>query len=163
MNGPFFSDLPIGLLPFPFENHAVRALVAARLVALRRLAPRRDGVPSAGRLAFAAAERMVDRVHADAAVVRTKAEPAAAAGLADRDVLVIEIADLADRRETLVVDLPQLARRHLHRCEEAFLGDQLHGRSGRARNLPTLAGLQLDVVNHRAEWNVLQRQAVARQ
>src|SRR5262249_33725657 len=110
MNGPFFSDLPIVLLPFPLENHAARTLVAARLVTLRRLSPRRHGMPSAGRLAFTAAERMVDGVHCDAAVVRTNAEPAAPAGLADRDVLVIEIADLADRREALDVDLPQFAR-----------------------------------------------------
>ena len=73
------------------------------------------------------------------------------------------IADLADRRQALDVDEPDFARRHLHRRVAAFLGHQLHGRSGRPRDLPALARLQLDVVHHRAERNVLQRQAVARQ
>src|SRR5690348_13263259 len=106
---------------------------------------------AAGSLAFTAAERMVDRVHRHAADVRTLTEPAAAAGLADRDVLVIEVADLADRGEALHVDLADLARRHLDRRVLAFLGDQLHRRSGAARDLPALARLQLDVVQQRAE------------
>src|SRR6478672_6596720 len=102
-------------------------------------------------LAFTTAERVVDRVHRDAADVRTLAEPAAAPGLADRDVLVIEIADLADRGEALHVDLADLARRHLDRRVVAFLGDQLHRRSGAARDLSALARSQLDVVEQRAE------------
>ena len=84
-------------------------------------------------------------------------------GLADRHVLVIDVADLADRREALDVDLADLARRHLHRRVVAFLGHQLHRRSGAARDLAALARLQLHVVQQRAERNVLQRQRVARQ
>src|SRR5262249_59604534 len=99
---------------------------------------------SARGLAFTAAERVVDRVHRHAADVRTLAEPPAAAGLADRHVLVIEIADLADGREALHVDLANLARRHLDRGVLAFLRDHLHERSGAARDLAALAGLQLD-------------------
>src|SRR5260370_30451085 len=90
---------------------------------------------SAGRLALAAAQRMVDRVHRDAADVRPDAEPAAASGLADRHVLVIDVADLADRREALHVDLADLARRHLDRRGVAFLGDELHPRPGADRDL----------------------------
>ena len=128
MNGPFFSDLPISALDFEVRRYFFRrstmnrsrALVAARLVALGRHAPRRHRMPAAGRLAFAAAERVIDRVHRDAAHVRPLAQPAAAAGLADRHVLVVDVADLADGREALDVDQPDFARRHLHRRVEAL-------------------------------------------
>ena len=69
----------------------------------------------------------------------------------------------ADRREALHVDLANLARRHLDRGVVAFLGHQLHRRSGAARDLAALARLQLHVVQQRAERDVLQRQRVARQ
>ena len=49
--------------------------------------------------AFAAAMRMVDRVHGDAANARQLAEPAIAAGLADRDVRVVRVRHRADRGE----------------------------------------------------------------
>src|SRR6185503_23991 len=100
---PSLNDESVGVLP------------AARLVALRRLAPRRHRMPAARGLALAAAERVIDRVHRDAAHVRTLAHPAAAARLADRHVLVVDVADLADRREALDADVPELARRHLDR------------------------------------------------
>src|SRR6266545_6159303 len=92
-------------------------------------------------LAFAAAERMIDRVHRDAAHVRSLPEPAAAAGFANRDVLVIEIADLADRGEALHVDLADLARRHLDRRVGAFLRHELHRRSGAASDLTAFSRL----------------------
>ena len=119
-------------------NRSVR-LAVARLVALGRQAPRRHRMAAARGLAFAAAERVVHRVHRDAAHVRPLAQPAAAAGLADRHVLVIDVADLADRRVALDEDLANLARRHLDRRVVAFLGHQLHRRPGAARDLPALA------------------------
>src|SRR2546430_12474757 len=63
--------------------------------------PWRHGVPAAGGPALTAAERMVHRVHRHAAHVRPLAQPSAAPRLADRDVLVIDIADLADGRHAL--------------------------------------------------------------
>src|SRR5436190_9991355 len=143
------------------NDELVRRLAIARLVALGRQAPRRHRVTAARRLALAAAERMVDWVHRDAADVRPDAQPAAAPRLADRHVLVIEVADLADGREALHVDLADLARRHFHLGVVAFLGDELHRRPGAARDLPALARPQLDVVNHRAERDVLEGQRVA--
>ena len=161
--GPFFSERPISYFCLRCTMNLSVDLAVARLVALGRHAPRRHRMAAARRLAFAAAERMIDRVHRDAAHVRPLAQPAAAAGLADRHVLVIDVADLADRREALHVDLANLARRHLHRRVVAFLGHQLHRRSGAARDLAALAGPQLHVVEQRAERDVLQRQRVARQ
>src|SRR5207344_1876406 len=134
-----FTNLPTypfsNLFLSPLHHELVRVLAVPRLVALGRHAPRRHGVSSAGGLAFAAAQRVIDRVHRDAAHMRALAHPAAAAGLADRHVLVIDVADLADRREALHVDLADFARRHLDRGVVAFLRHQLHGRTSAPRNL----------------------------
>src|ERR1700754_2074638 len=73
------------------ENESVGRLVRPRLLALGRLAPWGHRMTATGGAAFAAAVRMVDRVHGDAAVMRLAAEPAVAAGLADRDIHVIRI------------------------------------------------------------------------
>src|SRR6195952_2852475 len=73
------------------ENESVGRLVRPRLLALGRLAPWRHRMTAAGGTAFAAAVRMVHRVHGDAAIVRLAAKPAVAAGLADRDIHVIRI------------------------------------------------------------------------
>src|SRR4051794_9099847 len=92
-NGPFFSDLDITFSSFqrsarsrqllrpPRDDETVRRLAVARLVSLGRLTPRRDRVAAAGRLAFTAAERVIDRVHRHAADVRPLAQPPAPAGL----------------------------------------------------------------------------------
>src|SRR5690606_39169571 len=103
MNGPFLSDLPMMtpssgrlLLP-PLEDEPLAALVAPRLVPLGGLSPRRHRMPAACGLALTTAERMIDRVHRHTADVRPPAEPAAATGLADRHVLVVDVAHLPDR------------------------------------------------------------------
>ena len=80
------------LLLAALDDHVVSALVVPGLRALGLPAPRGAGVPAAGRLSLAAAHRVVDRVHRDAAVVRLPSQPAVPAGLADRDVLVLEVA-----------------------------------------------------------------------
>src|ERR1700739_4589177 len=92
--GPFLSDLAIvlfrpALLRSPFDDELRRSLVAPRLVTLRRLTPRAHWMASARCLAFAAAQRVIDRVHRHAAVVRHFSEVTGAAGLADGDVLVL--------------------------------------------------------------------------
>src|SRR5436190_12685500 len=132
-NGPFLSERPIvnlqsaiDLFSSPLDDEPVGPLAIPRLVALCREPPRRHRMPAAGRLAFSAAERMVDRVHRDTPHVRPLAEPAAPTSLADRHVLVIEVADLTDGGEALHENLANLPRRHLDRRVVAFLRDQLH-------------------------------------
>src|SRR5215213_7497162 len=124
MNGPFFTEramflhfqLPIADCRLPISNwqlaianrqllsspilqdHLLRALVAARLVAARRLAPRRHRITSAGGLAFTTAVRVVHRVHRHATNLRTQTHPTRPAGLAERNVLMLDVADLAHGR-----------------------------------------------------------------
>src|SRR4051812_4600341 len=73
-NGPFFRLRGMPLLPLPpltagtaaTDDQLLRFLVGVAGAALG-LAPWRHRMASAGRLAFAAAERVVDRVHGDTA------------------------------------------------------------------------------------------------
>src|SRR5271167_108706 len=83
----------LALLRFPRHDPAISPLVVTRLESARRLAPRRHRVPAAGGLTFAAAVRVVNRVHGDPTVVWAPPEPAAAAGLAKRHVFVVDIAN----------------------------------------------------------------------
>src|SRR5256884_7283983 len=85
--------------PTAADDELVRLLVlCTRALAERRHAPRRDRMAAALRLALAAAVRMIDRVHRRAAHGGALALPAAAAGLAPVDVLMVAVADLAHRR-----------------------------------------------------------------
>src|SRR6185437_7479685 len=144
------------------DDQLVRFLVLAPgALAERRHAPRRDRVAAALRLALAAAVRVVDGVHRGAANRRALAAPAAAAGLAARDVLVVEVADLPDRRATGERDAAHLPGREAQDRERAVLRHELDPRAGRARHLRALARLELDRVDERARRDVLQRQRVA--
>src|SRR5512142_973312 len=105
------------------DDECVGPLVVAGLVAAGRLSPRGDRVASAGGLTFAAAVRVVHRVHGHAAVHRTASQPALAPRLADGNVLVVEVADLPDGSHAVDEHLAVLARRQLDQGVVAFLGD----------------------------------------
>ena len=112
-------------------------------------------------LALAAAERVVDGVHRDPADVGPAPEPALAARLAQRHVLVIDVADLADGGHALLQNPADLARRQPDRHVVALLGHELHARPRAAGELAALARLELHVVHLGAERNVLEGQGVA--
>src|SRR5439155_10614718 len=131
------------------DDQTVRRLVVPRLLALGRLAPRGDRMAPARRLAFAAAMRMVDRVHRDATHRRPPAEPAIAAGLADHDVLVIGVRHRADRRPAFGAHHAHFARGHAQEGIALVAPDQLNIGSGRAGELTALAWLHLDIVDDR--------------
>src|SRR4051794_94172 len=143
------------------DDQPVRRLVLTRLLALGRLAPRRHRMPSPRRLAFAAAMRMVDRVHRDAAHRRPATEPAIAAGLADYDVLVIRVRHGSDRRAAFGAHHPHLAGGHAQERIALLASDQLYIGTGRTRDLAALARLHLDIVDDRAERHIPQRHRVA--
>ncbi len=67
-----------------------------------------------GRTSLATAHRMVDRVHRDAAVVRTTTEPARSSSFAERNVLVVDVRNLSDRRVAILVNLADLTGRQAH-------------------------------------------------
>src|ERR1700744_5781140 len=125
-NGPFHTERAILLtLVAAADDQAIRPLVAARLVTLRRLPPWRDRVTSTGAAAFATAQRMIDRVHDDTAVVRLEAQPAHAAGLAQLLVHVVRVGHSADRGDAFRPTDTNLAGHQLDLGVAAVLADQL--------------------------------------
>ena len=104
---------------------------------------------------------MIDGVHGHAADLGATSEPAVAAGLAQRNVLVLDIADLPDSGEARREHLAHFARGHAQQRVLAFLGHKLGVGSGRATELPAPTGVQLDVVQHRAHGNAGHGQRVA--
>src|SRR5687767_7676458 len=93
--------------------------------------------------ALAAAERVVDRVHGNAAVVRLLAEVTGPAGLAVGHVLVLEVSDLADGGVAAHVHLAHLAGGETERGPVALTGHELRAGAGGTDHLPALAFLQL--------------------
>src|SRR6218665_3717229 len=73
------------------HDELVRGLVRTRALALGRLAPRGNRVTATGGAAFTTAVRVVDRVHDDAANVRTLAAPYGATSLTVVDVAMVGV------------------------------------------------------------------------
>ena len=69
--------------------------------------------------------------------------------------VVIEIPDLADRGHALDVNLANLTGRHSDRRVVSVAGHQLYGRASAPRDLATLSGTQLHVVDLGTQWDLL--------
>src|SRR5918995_1376990 len=166
MKGPFLMERDIvsylpRLLAMPrSDDQSSGRLGPPGAVAHGGLAPRGLGRHPGRGLALATAMRMIAWVHDDPADLRALAHVPGAAGLSEVLVLVVEVADLADRGHAAHRDAPHLARRHADRGVVALLGKQLRRRPGGADDLAALAGRQLDVVDGRAERDVRERQRV---
>src|SRR6267143_1349992 len=106
------------LPPSPFQNEPIaRFVFRPRFKSFCQLSPRAHRMmPSAATFGFAlaATHRMIDRIHRHASHVWTPSLPAGPACFAARHVHVIDIADLANRRVTGLVNPPDFARRHFH-------------------------------------------------
>src|SRR6266508_1082432 len=162
-NGPFFRLRAMSAAPSlaaAADDELVGGLAPAG--AALRLAPRAGRVTPTRALALAAPERVVDRVHGYPAGGRPLALPAAAAGLAPADQLLLGVADLADGGPAGGLHLADLARRHPQRRQLALLGEELDARPGGAAELGAAARPQLHVVDDRADRDGLERQGVAR-
>src|SRR5260370_19765085 len=112
--------------------------------------------------AFAAAVRMVYRVHGDAAVMGLAAEPAIATGLADRDIHVIRIGYRADGAGAAAVNQALLARIQANDHVVLVAADDLGVSAGGTGKLAALADLQFDIVDDGADWHVAERHHVTR-
>src|SRR6266545_402866 len=162
--GPFLSERPI---PPPISSDASRCSgpTAARRAASCSLGgppPRRHGVVALA-LSLAATHRMIHRVHDRAADRGPETLPPDAPGLADGDVLVIQVAHLPDGGHALQLHLPDLARGQLDIGVVALLREQLGQGAGAAAELAALARLELHVVHEGAQRDVADRQSIAGQ
>src|SRR6478672_4756885 len=179
MYGPFFDDLdtlfscsacyprwPLrinrvlaALHGAAANDHLVGPLVIARPLK-GRLTPLRLRLSADRRFTLATTVRMIARVHDRAAHGRAPTHVTTATGLADHDVLMIDIADLTQRGHARQKHQPHLAGRHPDLGVLADLGHQLGRRAGGAAHLAALAWRQLNVMDLRAGGDVLQRQGI---
>src|SRR6185437_4811115 len=126
-----------------------------------RLTPRADRVATARALALATAVRVVNRVHRDASHGRSLPLPAVAARLAELDVALLGVADLADGRAALDGHPADFTGWHTERRVRAFLGQQLDAGTGGPRDLRAATRPHLDRVYHGASRDRPQRERVA--
>ncbi|CRI66178.1 conserved hypothetical protein [Thiocapsa sp. KS1] len=155
------STSPCLLASATSDDHRVGPLVLACLMTLGRHAPRRHRVTPAGGTAFAAAVRMIDRVHDHAANGRPHTAPARSTGLAELAQTVLAVADLADDGATIDMDLAHLPGAQTQGRALAVARHELGGATCGPCQLGTLAGTHLDAVHLGADRNVAQRHAVA--
>src|ERR1041385_2705421 len=114
------------------NDEALRTFVLTGLLAFGREAPRRDPVLAA---LGAAAMRMIDRVHGNAAVVRHAAFPALASRLADGGVHVVGVRHRADRRHATTMHETLFRRAQTQDHIVLVAADDLHVAAGRACDL----------------------------
>ena len=110
------------------------------------LAPRGDGVTTAGGAALTTTVRMVHGVHDNTSDGRPHALPTHAAGFAPVDVGLLGVADLADGGAAGGLHVADLPGGHAQLRVLALLGDQLDGGAGAAGDLGSATGTQLDRV-----------------
>src|SRR6188472_755002 len=163
-NGPFqieratFLSL---LLMAAAQDVFVGRPVVAGLLAFGRLAPRSHWVTSTGGAALAAAMRVVNRVHGNAAHHGPPPLPPHAACLADRDIGIIRVRDGADGRHALCRHHARLARVEPEDRVARIAADELHVSARGARELPTFIFLHLHVVDDSADRHIGERHGVA--
>ena len=83
------------------------------------------------------------------------------AGLADVDVLVIQVANLADAGSAVGAHIPNFAGGQTNLSQVPFLSHELGSSTGGTDQLGAAAGLQLHVVDHSTNRDVGDGQAVA--
>src|SRR5439155_16930460 len=98
--------------------------VAAGDSAFRRQCALADRMPPAVATTFAAAQRVIDRIHRLGARVRANAHVARAAGFSKRHVDPVEIAELSYRRAALAADAAHLAAGQDDHGVDTFFGSQ---------------------------------------
>src|SRR5450631_454599 len=148
-NGPFFNERGIStyLVLTTLQNHVIGALVVARFQTLGILAPGRYRMWIAlPRLALTTAVRVIHRIHRKTAHCRADAAPALGSRLAVAPEVVLVVSNLADGCAAIHMHAARLGRLQTQRCVNALARGVLHRAAGASRELPPLAGLQLDVV-----------------
>lgn len=134
----------------------------ASLVAQSGFAPggNRSGTANRG-FAFAAAVGMVVGVHDRAADGRSPAHVTFTTSFTDRDVFMVDVADLADAGDAVDVDVALFAGGKSDECVSAFFSHQLSHVASCTNQLSALTVVQLDAVDKGTNRDVCQRQSVA--
>ena len=107
--------------------------------------------------------RVIDRVHCNAAVMRTLANPAAAASLAECLIFVVEIADLSNRGVAFNLHLANFSAWELEEAEFSFFRNHLGLCARASGHLGTFTWTQFNVMNYGAGWDVLEGKRISDQ
>ena len=118
-------------------------------------------IPLAG-FTFAAAMRMIDWVHNDTTDMRAFSLPSVASGFSYRNVLVIDISNLPDRRHARPQDPAHFPGLQANLDIIPVTAHHLCKASGTSNQLPALAELQLDIMNSCAQRHTGQRKRIPR-
>ena len=106
--------------------------------------------------------RVIAGVHDGTTAAGANAHVALAASLAQVDVLVVEVGNNADGGDAVNGDVAHLAGRQANQCITVLLSHQLSHNTSGTDQLAALARVELDVVDHGTDGDVLKRQSVAR-
>ena len=105
---------------------------------------------------FTTTQRMSNRIHCSAAVVRPAAQPSTAPGFAERNVHVVLIAQFTDGGPTFYGNTSHFTRGQSNLRPSAFASGENRGNTGRASDLPTMARHHFDIVDLHAQWHSTQ-------
>src|SRR5262249_16402074 len=145
------------------DNHAGRAFVVTRLLALGLPTPRRHRMRiTLTGFAFATAVRVIDRIHHDAANGRANAEPAFRAGFTETAEIVFAVADFANGRAAINVHFAHFGRAQSNGGIRTFASREHHRAAGAACELRALTRLEFDAVNRRTDRDVTQLHRITR-
>ena len=111
--------------------------------------------------ALATTMRMVAGVHDGTTAAGADAHVALAAGLAKVDVLVVEVGNNADGGDAVQTNVAHLTGGQTDQSVTILLSHQLRHNASGTDQLAALAGIQLDVVDHGTNGDVLEGQSVA--
>ena len=110
--------------------------------------------------AFATTVRVIAGVHDRTTAAGTNAHVALAASLAQVDVLVVEVRNNADGGDAVQTNVAHLAGGQTNQSVTIFLSHQLSHDASGTDQLAALAGIQLNVVDHGTDGDVLEGQSV---
>ncbi len=144
------------------ENVPVRGLLSARLITFCRYAPWGNRVPSPGCPALATTMGVIDGVHRHPSDRGSSAQPSDSACLSVRNVLMIQVSDLADRRFTIQMDEAYLPGRQADVGVISLLREELGHRPSRSDKLGSLTRLELDIVDEGSQRDRPEGQRVSR-
>jgi hypothetical protein len=113
-------------------------------------------MPSAGCPAFSPTVWMIDRVHRNTSHRRALTKPPASSGLANNDILMIQISNLAYGGITGNTYESHFAGRHPQLSEFTFLSHNLYLYTSRPTNLSTASRLKLYIVDDRTQGYIFQ-------
>ena len=113
-----------------------------------------------GGVTFTTAVRMVVRVHYNAAVCRTNAQPTGTTSFTDADVFSVDVANHTDGSTAVDVYFTDFARGQTQQSVVAFFCHQLSAGASTTSHLAALTDFHFYIVHGGAQRNVFQRQAV---